>query len=61
MCCLLNICVKLFASEVGVNHSPFPLNKEERHQVFLLKKRIMDRVLAEARIDENREIRVSPF
>lgn len=30
----------------------------ERHQVFLLKKRIVDAVLAEARIDENCEIYV---
>ena len=31
---------------------------EERHQVFLLKKRIVDTVLEEARIDKNREIYV---
>jgi hypothetical protein len=35
-----------------------PQNPEERHQVFLLKKRIVDTVLVEARIDENREIHV---
>jgi hypothetical protein len=35
-----------------------PQNPEERHQVFLLKKRIVDTVLVEARIDENREILV---
>lgn len=35
-----------------------PQTSEERHQVFLLKKRIVDGVLAEARIDENREIHV---
>jgi hypothetical protein len=35
-----------------------PQNPEERHQVFLLKKRIVDRVLAEARIDENRQIHI---
>lgn len=31
---------------------------EERHQVFLLKKQIVDTVLAEVRIDENRKINV---
>lgn len=35
-----------------------PQTPEERHQVFLLKKRIVDTVLAEVRIDENREINV---
>jgi DNA invertase Pin-like site-specific DNA recombinase len=35
-----------------------PQTPEERHQVFLLKKRIVDKVLEEARIDENREIHV---
>ncbi len=35
-----------------------PQTSEERHQVFLLKKRIVDTVLAEARIDKNREIHV---
>ena len=35
-----------------------PQTPEERHQVFLLKKRIVDTVLAEVRIDENREIHV---
>lgn len=35
-----------------------PQNSEEKHQVFLLKKRIVDTVLAEARIDENREIHI---
>ena len=35
-----------------------PPTSEERHQVFLLKKRIVDAVLAEARIDEKREIHV---
>ncbi len=35
-----------------------PQNPEERHQVFLWKKRIVDTVLEEARIDENREIHV---
>ena len=33
-----------------------PQTAEKRHQVFLLKKRIVDAVLDEARIDENREI-----
>lgn len=33
-----------------------PQTPEERHQVFLLKKHIMDSVLEEARVDENREI-----
>ena len=33
-----------------------PQTPEERHQVFLSKKRIVDTVLEEARIDENREI-----
>ncbi len=35
-----------------------PQNQEEHHQVFLLKKRIVDTVLDEARIDENREIHI---
>jgi DNA-binding transcriptional regulator YdaS (Cro superfamily) len=35
-----------------------PQTLEERHQVFLLKKQIVDTVLEEARIDENREIHV---
>ncbi|MEW6405165.1 MAG: hypothetical protein AB1649_25505 [Chloroflexota bacterium] len=35
-----------------------PQTPEERHQVFLWKKRIVDAVLAEARIDENREIHI---
>jgi hypothetical protein len=35
-----------------------PQTPEERHQVFLLKKRVVDTVLEEARIDENREIHV---
>jgi hypothetical protein len=35
-----------------------PQTSEERHQVFLLKKQIVDKVLAEARIDENRDIHV---
>jgi vacuolar-type H+-ATPase subunit I/STV1 len=35
-----------------------PQTPEERHEVFLLKKRIVDTVLAEVRIDENREIYV---
>jgi len=33
-----------------------PQTPEERHQVFMLKKQIVDRVLAEMRIDENRAI-----
>jgi DNA invertase Pin-like site-specific DNA recombinase len=33
-----------------------PQTPEERHQVFLLKKRVVDTVLKEARIDQNREI-----
>ena len=33
-----------------------PQTREEGHQVFLLKKRIVDTVLEQARIDENREI-----
>ncbi len=33
-----------------------PQTPEERHQVFMLKKRIVDTVLEEARIGENREI-----
>jgi hypothetical protein len=33
-----------------------PQIPEERHQVFLLKKQIVDMVLAEVRIDENRKI-----
>ncbi len=35
-----------------------PQTAEERHQVFLLKKRIVDTVLVEVRIDENREINI---
>ena len=35
-----------------------PQTPAERHQVFLLKKRIVDTVLEEARIDKNREIHV---
>ncbi len=35
-----------------------PETPEERHQIFLLKKRIVDMLLAEATIDENREIHV---
>lgn len=35
-----------------------PQTPEERHQVFMLKKRIIDTVLADARIDENREIHI---
>jgi len=35
-----------------------PKTPEEKHQVFLMKKRIVDTVLAEARIDENREIHI---
>jgi hypothetical protein len=33
-----------------------PQAPEERHQVFMLKKQIVDRVLVEVRIDENRAI-----
>ncbi len=33
-----------------------PQTSEERHQMFLLKKQIVDRVLVEVRIDENRAI-----
>jgi hypothetical protein len=33
-----------------------PQTPEEKHQVFLLKKQIVDRVLVEVRIDENRAI-----
>jgi hypothetical protein len=35
-----------------------PQTPEERHQVFLLKKRIVDTVLEEVRIDKKREIHV---
>jgi len=35
-----------------------PQTTEERHQVFLLKKRIVDTILVEVRIDENREINI---
>jgi hypothetical protein len=35
-----------------------PQTPEDRHQVFLLKKQIVNAVLAEARIDENREIHI---
>ena len=33
-----------------------PKTPEEGHQVFVLKKRIVDTVLEEARIDQNRQI-----
>jgi len=33
-----------------------PQTPEERHQVFLLKKRVVDTILEEARIDQNRQI-----
>ena len=33
-----------------------PKTPEERHQVFVLKKRVVDTVLEEARIDQNRQI-----
>ena len=33
-----------------------PESPEERHQVFLLKKQIVDTILKEARIDQNRQI-----
>ena len=35
-----------------------PQTPEERHQVFVLKKRIVDTVLEEARIDQNRRIHI---
>lgn len=35
-----------------------PQTPDERHQVFLLKKRIVDTVLMDARIDEKREIHI---
>jgi DNA invertase Pin-like site-specific DNA recombinase len=35
-----------------------PQTPDEKHQVFLLKKRIVDTVLTEARIDERREIQI---
>ena len=35
-----------------------PQNPDEKYQVFLLKKKVVDAVLAEARIDENREIHI---
>ena len=35
-----------------------PQTPEERHQVFLLKKRVVDTVLEEARIDQNRQIHI---
>jgi len=45
-------------SEMAELNNANPQTPQERHQVFLLKKRIVDRVLAEARIDENREIHI---
>ena len=33
-----------------------PQTPEERHQVFVLKKRVVDTVLEETRIDQNRQI-----
>jgi hypothetical protein len=35
-----------------------PQTPEERHQVFVLKKRVVDTVLEEARIDQSREIHI---
>jgi hypothetical protein len=35
-----------------------PQTSEEKHQVFLLKKQIVDKVIAELRIDENRDIQI---
>jgi hypothetical protein len=35
-----------------------PQASDERHQVFALRKRIVDTVIEEARIDENREIHI---
>jgi DNA invertase Pin-like site-specific DNA recombinase len=45
-------------SEVAELINADPQTPEERHEVFLLKKRIVDTVLAEVRIDENRGIYV---
>jgi|GEM_PF-2825014 len=45
-------------SEMAELINAAPQTPEDRHQVFLLKKQIVDAVLAEARIDENREIHV---
>ncbi len=39
------------AELIHTNHQ----TPEERHQVFILKKHIVDSVLAEARVEENRE------
>ena len=54
--------VKKYVAELQVEMSELihanPQISEERHQVFLLKKRIVDSVLAEASIDENRQIHV---
>jgi hypothetical protein len=33
-----------------------PQTPEDRHQVFVLKKRVVDTVLKEARVDQNRQI-----
>ncbi len=35
-----------------------PQTPDERHQVFLLKKRVVDTVLKEARVDQNRQIHI---
>ena len=48
---------ELQSERTGLIHAN-PQTPEERHQVFLLKKRIVDTVLEEARIDKNREIHV---
>jgi hypothetical protein len=39
-----------------INATPQP--PEDRHQVFLLKEQVVDAVLAEARIAENREVHI---
>jgi len=45
-------------SEMAELIAATPQTPDEKHQVFLLKKRIVDTVLTEARIDEKREIQI---
>ena len=54
-CWLMESVLAAYVTELIHANSQTP---EERHQVFLLKKRIVDTILEEARIDENREIHI---
>ena len=54
--------VKMYVAELQSEMAELinadPQTPDEKHQVFLLKKRIVDTVLMEARIDERREIHI---